>query len=198
MKDRLPLLLIGIAFWELMIFVYSGWVTEDITLQYRLAARYSARTSHTLVLVTLIYMFRNGLSLIFSNESKRVIYFNLVALFSLNHIIHFYFLATNFRVNQMELISARTLGGAVVYTLIIAMPFLLYRVKKLSRFSYWGILNFWAAVVFVILATFFDRIRNPVPDTTPLLYYYVLMGVFVLVVVLNLKKSIIDFKHIAL
>lgn len=196
MKDKLPLLLIAIAFWEVLIFVYSGWVTEDITMQYRLAARYSARTSHTIVLVALIMMSRYGLTVIFSEENKRKWFYNLLALFSLNHIIHFYFLATNFRVNQMELLSPRTLGGGTVYVFIIIMPFLIYNSRTLTKAQYIGILAYFSAVLFVILKTFSDRITMPLPNSTPLWFYYMWIGLFSILILFNIKTVITDFKKL--
>ena len=76
---------------------------EDVDLVFGECARNSGRTSAALNLAILLMIGYFGLKKIYKEDDKKNVFRILITLFAVNHLIHFYFVAQNFKSQLLEL-----------------------------------------------------------------------------------------------
>ena len=103
---------LGIISQLILILVLMSLLT-DVNEIFRYAARFSGRFSFSLYLLSLLsflkYYTKNQ-SIMFTRK--------VLGIFSLIHLIHFYFLATSIYLNSIPIIPYRLAGGFIAYLMI--------------------------------------------------------------------------------
>ena len=120
------LLLTGVLI-ELIIFLNFYLLNDNIGDIFRYSARYSGRVS----LIIYLYCFHLFYQSIMVNDSLKRLK-ELVYIFGVLHLIHFYFLALSVYLNDLPIIPIKVTGGALAYLMIILYPFVINKIKKKS------------------------------------------------------------------
>jgi hypothetical protein len=190
MKSKITLLLITILLWELVILFLATQISDLATLKYQLAARYSARTSFVIVVITLLFTGIHGLAAIYSSESARKIFMMMLLAFAFNHFIHFIYLAMNYYANDMQLLTVRTSFGTLGYILLTLAPFYLWNKTQLTRSLHIQIAVFLLITLSIFIVTYSGRFSKPVTLSSPIIFYQLCLGVIAMLLVLNVYQFI--------
>lgn len=150
------LLLVIVCAAEALVFTQAAQNPHDEIFQ--LAARYSARVSLLLVIAILLWTGTRGLRHIYGTDQRREWFVALVGGLSLNHLIHFYFLAMNFQARGLYLLEIKNLPGAVAYLVIVIAPFYLWHKTELTPKLHRTILIASVPVLFVFTGTYVKRL----------------------------------------
>lgn len=156
-KKRIPLYIILILFIEFLIYIWAIWTTEAEYV-FDKCARNSGRASSAIILLILIMIGYYGLKKIFNERKRRETFLVLMILFSINHLIHFFFVSTNFQSHSMELKISENFHGFITFITIIIAPIILLGFKKLNLFLYAGIILYLFNTSYFIMETFHSKI----------------------------------------
>lgn len=156
-KKRLPIYIFLIFFIELLIYFWATWSCEAEFI-FDKCARNSGRASSAILLFILLMIGFYGLKKIFSKPEKKETLQVLMLLFSINHLIHFFFVATNFQNHSMVLSISENLHGFISFIFIILVPIILLRIKRLDSVLYTVILLYLVNTSYFIMQTFYSKI----------------------------------------
>lgn len=173
---------------EYAIYVWSGGISSEPGICFQLAARYSARVSFLLFAGILCWTGIKGLKHIYTEEQRRQWFVTMIFLLTLNHLIHFYFLAMHFDVKGMELREFKNLTGAVAYIVLTLSPFFLWNKKELTRSRYQIIISGFVLVAALFIGTYVKRFTQEME--VPISKYLLIANLAVLtsLVVINIFK----------
>ena len=107
---------------ELLNSYYSNSLATELDTYYSLTSRYSARISFSLLSVLAIWIIIKNLQNIFDKAINRNLFISLLIGFSINHVIHLYFLYQNFQVNNLSIANQIISPGALAYIILIIAP----------------------------------------------------------------------------
>lgn len=171
-KVLLVIILLVIA-GEGAVLYHSLEATDLPTVQYQLAARYSARISFVTVLVILSAIAVFGLRKLYAHESWRRLLVYLFVIFAVNHALHFAFIVMNYKINERQLLVSQNIFGAVGYLLLLTAPFYLWNKKALTRRLQLTIHVFLSLIITIFLVTYLGRLSpaSMVPLRSPVLFY---------------------------
>ncbi|BDD11185.1 hypothetical protein FUAX_36170 [Fulvitalea axinellae] len=149
----------GVLILEALVLFYSINFGENENQMYLYASRYSARLSVVMMIVILAYTGRFGLKNIFRTRIRRGFLTNIVMALVINHLIHFYFLATYREVSGIGLTIIDNKAGFVSYVLLVLSPLGMRWVKSLNWWLYGGLLTMLGFMSFVIIRTYLARVQ---------------------------------------
>ena len=109
---------LGIVLVELLIFVWGYFSEPNINEAFRISARYSARFSAIMYLLTFNFFIFQA-----NNEIEKRNLSRFMLAFAVVHFIHLIFLACNVFLNNIELIPYKLAGGFLAYLMILLFPF---------------------------------------------------------------------------
>jgi hypothetical protein len=135
----------------------------------RLTARFSGRLSFFAYLGSCFLYFLQSQS---NRKSGQLTLWFSVAFFAWVHLVHLGFLAANVIGNEVSLVPAKVLGGALAYGMILVYPFVM---RRLPRASWWHPFHFYY-VGFVMLMTFIARVKGDFEGATPEGFHSVAIG----------------------
>lgn len=151
---------------ELALFLVCYFTQPSIEEVFRHAARYSGRLSFVVFLTTFtLYTFAQPQPLV--QQRKTLLW---LLLFTVLHIIHFGFLATNIILNHIPIVPVKLTGGALAYLMIVAAPFVLHRAKK------WAQLVYFYYVSVVMTVTYLARAKGDFEGAQPFWFHFVALG----------------------
>lgn len=156
-KNRLPLNILLVLVIECLIYFWALWSTKSEFI-FDKCARNSGRASSAIILLVLLMIGFYGLKKIFNNEKKREIFQSLMVLFSINHLIHLFFVFKNFQSHSLNLTISENLHGFITFISIISVPIILLGLKKLNFFIYTLIILYLFNACYFIMKTFYSKI----------------------------------------
>ncbi len=156
-KSRLSLNIFLILFIECLVYFWAFWTTKTDFI-FDKCARNSGRASSAIILSVLLMIGFYGLKKIFNDVKKRETFQSLMILFTINHLIHFFFVFNNFKSHSLNLKIAENLHGFITFLSIITIPLLLMGFKKLNLFIYTLIILYLFNTSYFIMKTFYSKI----------------------------------------
>lgn len=165
-KSQLPLLIFlafllnGIIFWRAYLTI------EDYNLVFAECARNSGRTSAVINLLVLFMLGYFGLKAIYKEESKKNTFRILMSLFTINHLIHFFFVFQNFRIQSIDWDIPDDLHPFFTFISLILMPILLWAFKNLNKWLYFGIIIHLFNLTYLMIKLFYGRVKPIDPAYT--------------------------------
>jgi len=181
---------------ELFNYFWTSSITEDLDILYSLLARYSARISFVLLCLLGTWIAGIGLNNIFLNPSKRSLLLGGITAFTINHLIHYYFLYQNFQVSGLDISSKYISFGALGYLILTIAPIVLWRWKSLTLTRYYTINAFVISMISICIFTYFSRFGRELPLSTPMWLFSVMIGSGILVITLMIGRIIKERKTI--
>ena len=154
---------LGIVLVELLIFVWGYFSEPNINEAIRISARYSARFSAIMYLLTLNFFIFQA-----NNEIEKRNLSRFMLAFAVVHFIHFIFLAYNVFLNNIELIPYKLAGGFLAYLMILLFPFFVNK-PWLSKWSYY-VYFYYVGIVFII--TYLSRIKGQFEGASPSIFHH--------------------------
>jgi len=184
-KNRIPLLVVCIICLETIIYGWAYFTTEPEFITDK-CARNSGRVSSFINLAILLMIGYYGLLTIFNDEKKRDQLRILITLFAVNHLTHFLYVFSNFKNHHMHLEVSKNLQGFIIFICVVALPVVLWSVKKLNQVLYFLIILHLFNASYFIMETFYNKVKPDKPAyhnqfcilVTSLALLYVLYGVF--------------------
>lgn len=192
MSKKITYIVLFLAIIELLILWWSFEITELDTVRYALAARWSARVSLALMVTLGIWIALKGLSDIFSVDQFWERFVLLVVGIAFNHLIHFVYLAVNHWVNEYNLFTLRSAGGALGYLLLLTAPFYLMNSRTLTRSVYWKVMAVVIFIHVVAIVGYIGRWNKDLPMASSKELYLTLMSIAALTLVMNVYRVIRD------
>jgi len=205
LKTRI-ILIIVVVILEVLNYFYSlnhlGYfqnvqATFNSDVFYSLTARYSARISFAILIGLSLWIISKSLLTIVANPNKKDWLIGGVAAFSVNHLIHFYFLFKNFEVNGMDVWDKSNSFGALAYVILSIAPLFFWKIRLWTRLRYYLLHGFIALMLVVCVFTYSTRFGrvDPLPMTTPMPVFKVFIGVGVITLLGLLVRVIVDRKN---
>lgn len=182
LKKKLPIIIALITVLNIGIY-FTATYLESPDRVFAECARNSGRTSAAINLILLFLVGYYGLMKIYREKSKMEIFQSLILIFSLNHIIHLFFVYKNFKWHKMELSILENLHGFITFASIILIPFIVMFVKKLNKLLYYYILLHLINVTYFISISFYARYK-PGEDEAHLHRLGILVMIIILVYVI--------------
>lgn len=161
-KSRLSLNILLILLIECLIYFWAFWTTETDFI-FDKCARNSGRASSAIILLVLLMIGFYGLKKIFNDIKKRETFQSLMILFSINHLIHFFFVFNNFQSHSLNLKISENLHGFITFISIISIPIIILVFKKLNIFIYAVIILYLFNTSYFIMKTFYSKITMERP-----------------------------------
>lgn len=192
MRPKVFVVLGTVIIGEIGVFFLASQLSEIDTVQYQLAARYSARISFAIIVLMLAWTGLAGLKRIYSKETSRELLMLSLLTFAVNHLIHFIFIVLNFRANGWSLLQARNGFGSIGYVLLSLAPLYLWKRKELNRSLHAQIGAFLLVVLSIFFITYFGRLSKQVPLSSPLLFYKVCLIFIAVIFLLNVYRFLAD------
>ncbi len=162
--DKLPLLILIIFMFNGIILLKEYYALEDIEYVFAEASRNSERLSLIINSIILIFIALMGLKRIYNRENLRNAFRILVTIFALNHLFHFFYGIMYFYFQSWDIASIENVHGYITLISIILFPIILWKVNKLNKVFYFGIILHLFNVSFYISETFYKRFTLPDPD----------------------------------
>lgn len=194
LKLKRPLLIALIIILNILIY-YWAYLIEPET-KFAECARNSGRISAAINLILLLMLGHLGLKTIYKEPSKMNIFQNLIMLFTINHLIHFFFVSQNFKSQATDLNISDNLHGFLTFIALILMPIIVYTFKKLSPILYGFILIYFFNITYFISISFYARYKPEDPA------YLHRIGIIIMIIALFyilfrvFKERLINFKDV--
>lgn len=153
---------------ELLILLWAIWTATLSESNYlaiprnkifEKCARNSGRVSALLNVLILIMIGQNGLVKIYSSDETYSSFLNLVSLFTLNHLIHFGYISSNFKRQSLKLKLNEEKRGIFTYVCITIFPIFIYACRHLNLAIYLIILLHLYNVSYVFVMALYTKIR---------------------------------------
>lgn len=177
---------------EGLVYNWSGRVTELDTIQYSLAARWSARISLVLLFYLSAWVSISGLKKIFSFDRHRNEFVILVSMIAFNHLIHFVFLYINHVINNYDLLTLRSAGGAFGYVMLTLAPFYLWNKKELTKTVYWSTMCTITLLLIISVVSYLGRWNKDLPMASPKEMYLSIMAIAAVLLIMNVYRIFAD------
>nr|WP_294860384.1 hypothetical protein [uncultured Fluviicola sp.] len=156
------LLIILIICLEGIIFGWAIWTTET-GFVFDKCARNSGRVSSLINLVIICMVGYHGLKKIYSDEQKKDAFRVLMTGFTINHLIHFFYVFQNFKSHDLILGISENLHGFITFIFIVIVPVILWSVKRLTKLLYIFIPLHLMNVSYFIMETFYSKVKPESP-----------------------------------
>jgi hypothetical protein len=158
-KNKILLLIISIICLEGIIFGWAVWTTET-NFVFDKCARNSGRLSSLINLVIICMIGYHGLKKIYRDDQKKESFRILMAGFTINHLIHFFYVSQNFKSHNLILSISENLHGFITFIFIVIVPVILWLVNRLTMLLYVFIPLHLMNVSYFIMETFYSKV-NP-------------------------------------
>lgn len=171
-KCRLPHLITAVLCLEVAIYLWAVWTSTldsgnffAITSEFIFdkCARNSGRVSSGINLLILLLVGHKGLSAIFRNGSSRIELLVLITLFSINHLIHLFFVIQNFAHHGMDLSIGENLHGFLTFFLIVIVPVVLWMSHEFGPALYVLIIFHLLNISYFTMETFLSKVKPGKP-----------------------------------
>ncbi len=162
-KSKLPLLVTFILLLNVLIYFRAAATIVPADWIFGECARNSGRTSALINLILLFMLGHYGLKAIYKEKRKLNAFRILLTLFAVNHLIHFFFVSQNFRVQFMDLNLSNNIHGFITFILVILVPIVVWRAKQLTNLLYFGVILHIINVTYFIAITFYGRYKPEDP-----------------------------------
>ena len=165
---KLPFFIAIIACLEAGIYFWAAWTATlkegnyfaiPHHLIFKKCARNSGRVSAALHLVILLMIGYFGLKQIYSEKTKLDMFLALITIFTINHLIHFFFISRNFKKNSKTINVSEEKHGIMTFVCITLFPIILWPLKNLNTALYIVIILHVFNVSFVFLDVLYNKIR---------------------------------------
>ncbi len=175
-NKRIPLLIALICSIELLVYLWSAWTsTFDANNFFAIqsefifdkCARLAGRISSVIILITLIVVGYYGLKKIYADNKRKESFLILITLFTLNHLIHLLFVILRFRSHGESITLSGpvdiggTIHGIITFTMIIIVPFILWKYKHLSKLLYFVMIFHLFNISSFMIKTFLGKVKLP-------------------------------------
>ncbi len=180
---------------EVFVQSYASVITEDIDVLYSLRSRYSARISFAILSILGLWIASLGLHTIFANEEKRNILIGGITAFSINHLIHYFYLYNNFEVNDLDIQSKYVSFGALAYIVLALAPLVIWRWNTLTRGRYYLIYGFIILMISICIFTYSSRFGSSLPMSPPMWVFRILIGIGVITIAIMVGRMIKERSH---
>lgn len=177
-KYKLIFLIAIICFLELIIFSWALLTDLNPHPLFEKCARNSGRVSAALNLIVLFYLGIYGLRKIYTHTDLKDTFLKFCALFTINHIIHLFFIIQNFNNKAYSLNISENSYGFITFSSILIFPIITWRFKKLSKSIYFTILIYIFNTTYFMIETFYTKIKPERPE------YLHRFGILVMIVAL--------------
>jgi hypothetical protein len=137
---------------------------EPVERLFAECARNSARTSTAINLILLLLIGHFGLKKIYHDKAKFKQFSTLIILFTVNHLIHFFFVYNNFKRDDMDLNISDNLHGFVTFLCLIALPMVVIVFKRLNFALYFFLLLHFFNLTYFIGKSFYARYKPGVDE----------------------------------
>ena len=153
---------------EVLIYVWSAWTATlkkgnyfaiPHQIIFEKCARNSGRVSALLNLVIILVFGYYGLKQIFLDKSKYDIFFNLVTILTINHLIHFFYISQNFKRKSLKIKLSEEKLGIFTYICITLFPIFIWYFKDLNVVIYTCIMLHLLNVSYVFVMALNTKIR---------------------------------------
>lgn len=190
LKLKLPILISLIIILNILIYCRAIAI-EPAERVFAECARNSGRTAAAINLILLFMLGHYGLQTIYQEKLKKNLFQILIVLFTINHLIHFFFVFQNFNIQAMELNVFDHLHGFITFISLIIIPFIVLFFKKLSVPLYAFIIAHFFNVTYFISISFYARYKPEDPA------YLHRIGVVVMILALLyvLYRTIIEMRN---
>ena len=158
LKKKLPIIISLITVLNIGIY-FTATYLESPDRVFAECARNSGRTSAAINLILLVFIGLFGLKKIYRDKVKLGVFQSLILSFTMNHLIHFFFVYQNFSGQKMKLGILEKLHGAITFVCIILVPFIILTSKKLTNILYFFILLHLFNVTYFISISFYARYK---------------------------------------
>lgn len=165
---KLPFFIAIIACLEVGIYFWSAWtatlkVGNFFAIPHKLifekCARNSGRVSVTLNLIILLMIGYFGLKQIYFEKAKLDMFLILMTIFTINHLIHFFYIAQNFKRKSYTMKVSEVKHGVITYVCITLFPIILWSFKNLNMVLYTCIILHLFNVSYVFMNVLYNKIR---------------------------------------
>ena len=163
-----PKYFIALIALELIILIWAAWTASLKESNYlaipqhkifEKCARNSGRVSAMLNVLILMMIGHFGLQKIYSTQEHFLSFFDLVSLFTLNHLIHFGYISRNFKRQSMKIKFQEEKRGIFTYICITIFPIFLWYFRNLNIWTYIIILMHLLNVSHVFVMALNTKIR---------------------------------------
>jgi len=161
-KNKLLLLITLIICLEGIIFGWAIWTTET-DFVFDKCARNSGRVSSLINLLIICMIGYYGLKKIYRDDRKKDLFRILMTGFTVNHLIHFFFVSQNFKSHDLILSISENLHGFITFIFIVIIPVILWSVKRLTTLLYVFIPLHLMNVSYFIMETFYSKVKPGSP-----------------------------------
>jgi hypothetical protein len=154
---------------ELVIYFWSAWTATlkednyffiDRAVVFQKCARNSGRVSAMLNLAILLILGYFGLKQIYLDKVKFDLFFNLVIIFTINHLIHFLYLTQNFKRKSKTIKISEEKHGIITFVCITLFPVFIWYFKNLSLALYTCIILHLFNVSYAFMDVLYNKIRT--------------------------------------
>lgn len=130
---------------EVLIYIWAAWTATlqngnyfaiSHKLIFEKCARNSGRISAILNLVILLLLGYYGLKQIYSEKEYFDIFFNLITIFTINHLIHFFYISQNFKRKSLKIKLSEEKRGVFTYICITLFPIFIWYFNNLNTVVY--------------------------------------------------------------
>jgi hypothetical protein len=184
MKNKLMLFSGVVMVLEIAIFFWVDYISTADYLVYQLAARYSGRLSFMIFAGMMLFTGIVGLKQIFKTERLKSFFIILLSLFSVNHVLHFYFLAMSHLEQNETLLIPKNIIGGTAYILLILSPFYLFK-REMTTKIYWSVQSFLFLLTVIFFVSYLRRFMIEFPQPTHIGVLYSIITTIGLLVFLN-------------
>ncbi|MEQ8470891.1 MAG: hypothetical protein RIC35_06875 [Marinoscillum sp.] len=194
MKKKWAILILMLVFFEVLVYILAVEASPDHTLVFQLAARYSARISLFIYVGLLSWLAYKGLVNIYDNSHLRNTFKLSFSGLVINHIIHFYFLFTNFQVHGLDLLQPRSILGVITYFSLIVTSIFLWITEDLNRRLY---LTVWSCLVIaaiVFLGTYIGRLNKAMPEPSSPYLFIFLIALLISLLIANAYRISVEIR----
>ena len=159
---------------QLILILILMLLLTDVNEIFRYAARFSGRFSFSLYLLSLLSFLKY-----YTKNQSIVLTRKVLGIFSLIHLIHFYFLATSIYLNSIPIIPYRLAGGFIAYLMIIIYPFYINKVKNnIFHFIY------FYYVGLIMIMTYLARIKGEFKGAEPEIFHYLAITFLIITLII--------------
>ena len=153
---------------EVAIYFWSTWTATlregsyfsiQPTLIFAKCARNSGRVSAAINLIILLFIGYFGLKQIYFEKAKFDTFLNLVSLFTINHLIHFFYISQNFKRKSKTIKVSDEKHGIVTFVCITLFPIILWYFKNLNLVLYICIILHLFNVSYAFMDVLYNKIR---------------------------------------
>lgn len=162
---------------EIIALFYVDSITEVLDINFSLKARYSARISFATLTIIGIWMAAIGLKNIFANDKKRQLFIGGILAFTINHLIHYWYLYQNFEANGLDISSKYISFGALSYLILTFVPILIWKWNQLTKSRYYMLSGFIVLMISICLYTYSSRFESNLPLPPPSWLFSIFIGI---------------------